>query len=46
MVSTTTILAVLVTLFISLILPVISYIVYGAKNKGKGVWSGWLLGAA
>ena len=46
MVSTTTILAVLVTLFISLILPVIAYIVYGAKNKGKGVWSAWLLGAA
>lgn len=46
MVSITTISAVLVTLFITLILPIIVYIVYGVKNKGKGVWTAWLLGAA
>ncbi len=46
MVSATSILAVIVTLFICLILPVILYICYGVKNKGKGVWTAWLLGAA
>lgn len=46
MVSSATILGVCVTLFISLLLPIIVYIVYGVKNKGKGVWSAWLLGAA
>lgn len=46
MVSISTIIAVCVTLFISLFLPIIIYIVYGVKNKGKGVWTAWLLGAA
>lgn len=46
MVSVSTIITVLITLFISLILPIIIYIVYGVKNKGKGVWTAWLLGAA
>lgn len=46
MISLATILAVCVTLFISLILPLIVYIVYGIRNKGKGVWTAWLLGAA
>lgn len=46
MVSTATIIAVLVTLFITLILPIIVYVVYGMRNKGKGVWTAWLLGAA
>ncbi len=46
MVSTSTMLAVCVTLFVSLVLPVIVYIVYGVTHKGKGVWTAWLLGAA
>lgn len=46
MISASTIIAVCVTLFISLILPLVVYIVYGVKNKGKGVWTAWLLGAA
>ncbi|MBE5884042.1 MAG: YhfC family intramembrane metalloprotease [Lachnospiraceae bacterium] len=46
MIPVTTVIAVLITLFVSLILPVIVYIVYGVKNKGKGVWTAWLLGAA
>lgn len=46
MVSTSVIIAMVVTLFISLFLPIIIYIAYGVKNKGKGVWLAWLLGAA
>ena len=46
MVSTSVIIAMVVTLFISLFLPIIIYITYGVKNKGKGVWLAWLLGAA
>lgn len=46
MVSTSTIIAMCVTLFVSLLLPIIVYIMYGVKNKGKGVWTAWLLGAA
>ncbi len=46
MVNVSTIIAVCVTLFISLVLPVIAYIMYGVKNKAKGVWTAWLLGAA
>ena len=39
-------LACIVTLFLSLILPLAFWIVYGIKNKGQGIWSAWLLGAA
>lgn len=46
MVSTSAIIAVCVTLFLTLILPFAVYIAYGMKNKGKGVWTAWLLGAA
>lgn len=46
MVRTSVIIAMVVTLFISLFLPIIIYIAYGVKNKGKGVWLAWLLGAA
>ncbi len=46
MIGTSTIIAVLVTLFITLPLPLILYIVCGIRNKGKGVWVAWLLGAA
>ena len=46
MVSTVSIITVSITLFICLILPLIVYIFYGVKNKGKGVWTAWLLGAA
>lgn len=46
MVSIGTMIAVLVTLFVTLILPLIVYVVYGMRNKGKGVWTAWLLGAA
>lgn len=46
MVSTSVIAAVCVTLCVTLLLPLIFYAVYGLKNKGKGVWTAWLLGAA
>lgn len=46
MVKSTTIIAVCITLFITLLLPLIIYVVYGIRNKGKGVWTAWLLGAA
>lgn len=46
MVSISIIIAVCVTLCVSLILPLILYLIYGVKNRGKGVWTAWLLGAA
>lgn len=46
MVSVAAIIAVCVTLCVSLLLPLVVYIVYGVKNKGKSVWTAWLLGAA
>lgn len=46
MIGTPTIVAVSITLFITLILPVIIYIVYGVKSKNKIVWLAWLAGAA
>ncbi len=46
MVSTSSIIAICVTLFITLIGPLIVYAIYGLKNKGEGVWLAWLLGAA
>lgn len=46
MVSTASILFCVITLFISLILPVLALIVYAVKNKKQGIVSAWLLGAA
>ena len=46
MVSTTAFLFMVITLVISLILPVLLLIVYGVANKGKKVVSAWFLGAA
>lgn len=46
MVGISTIIAVCVTLFVSLVLPMMLCVVYAVKNKGKRIWSAWLLGAA
>lgn len=46
MVSVSTIIAVIITLGIVTIVPLGAYILYGVKNKGKGVWVAWLIGAA
>lgn len=46
MVSTATIITVIITFCISTILPVVVFVIYGLKNKGKGIWSAWFLGAA
>lgn len=43
---TATVISILVTLFISLILPVLILIVYGVKNRKQGIVSAWFLGAA
>lgn len=46
MVSTISFLAMIVTLCICLIVPIAALVIYAVKNKGKGVWLAWLLGAA
>lgn len=46
MIGTSTIVAVIMTLFITLPLPLIIYIIYGVKSKDKIVWAAWLAGAA
>lgn len=46
MVSTATVVSVAITFCISMVLPVLVFIIYGWKNRGKGVWSAWFLGAA
>lgn len=46
MVPVTTVIACVVTLLISLVLPVGILIGYAVKNKKKGIVSAWLLGAA
>lgn len=45
-VSNATILCICITLAITLIGPIAAYIIYGIKNKGKGVWIAGLMGAA
>ena len=46
MVSAATMIAIIITLFVTLIAPVIVWVIYGIKNKGKGVWKALALGAA
>lgn len=46
MVPMTTTLACLVTLVVSLVLPVLVLILFSLKNKKQGIVSAWLLGAA
>ncbi len=46
MVSTGAFIGIIVTLIVTLIGPIVAAIVYSVKNKGKGVWKAWLLGAA
>lgn len=46
MVSGSVVLAIWVTLFISLFLPVILLVVYALKHRKKGVVSAWFVGAA
>lgn len=46
MVGMKTVVAVCITLFISLLLPLVVYVIYGIRNPKKGVWEAWLLGAA
>ena len=46
MISTATMIACVVTLFVSLVLPILCLVVYGIRCRKQGVWSAWLLGAA
>ena len=46
MVPVSSIIACCITLFISLILPVLVLLVYGFKHRKQGIFSAWLLGAA
>lgn len=46
MVGVSTIIAVVVTLLVTTLFPLGLYVIYGVKNKGKGVWSAGLFGAA
>lgn len=45
-VSNSSIAAMCVTLFISMVLPIIVFIVYALKNRKQGVVSAWFIGAA
>ena len=45
-VSNSSIVAMFVTLFISMVLPIIVLIVYALKNRRQGVVSAWFIGAA
>ena len=46
MVSNLSILTCLVTLFLSLMLPILALVLYLLKNRKQGIFSAWLLGAA
>lgn len=46
MLSLTTVVFCIITLCISLILPLALLVWFGVKKKGEGVWSAWVLGAA
>lgn len=46
MVPVMTVIACVVTLLVSLVLPVVALIVYAVKNKKQSIVSAWLLGAA
>lgn len=44
MVHSSSIAAMVLTLLLSLVLPVAAYIVYGARHRRQGVWTAWLWG--
>lgn len=46
MVSVASLAAMVVTLLICMVVPIVALIVYAVKNKGKGVWLAWFIGAA
>ena len=46
MVSISTIITVIITFCVSTVLPLVVLVIYALKNKGKGIWSAWLLGVA
>ena len=45
MVSVASLAAMVVTLLICMVVPIVAFIIYAVKNKGKGVWLAWFIGA-
>lgn len=39
-------LGMIITLLVSVLVPIGAAVIFGVTNKGKGVWKAWLLGAA
>ena len=46
MVSTATFVAIAVVMILTLLGPLVAALVYSIRNKGKGIWKAWFLGAA
>lgn len=46
MVSAGAFIGIVVTLVLTLLGPIVVPVVYSIRNKGKGIWKAWLLGAA
>ena len=45
MISNFTTIACAVSLLIAMGLPIVALFLFGVKNRGKGIWSAWILGA-
>ena len=46
MVSTASFVAIAVVMILTLLGPLVAALVYSIRNKGKGIWKAWFLGAA
>ena len=46
MVSVFSLIAMVMTLLVCTVAPILALIIYAVKNKGKGVWLAWVIGAA
>lgn len=46
MVSMFSLITMVITFLICIVAPILALIIYAVKNKGKGVWVAWLVGAA
>lgn len=46
MVSVFSLIAMVMTLLVCTVAPILALIIYAVKNKGKGVWLAWFIGAA
>lgn len=46
MVSVLSLIAMVITFLICTVAPIVAWIIFAVKNKGKGVWLAWIVGAA